>query len=1020
MAGIDTNLYSRQIGTFGMEAMGKLIQMKVLISGLRGIGVETAKNLILAGPGAVTLHDDSLVTLSDLGSNFYLSEADVASRTRAQASVEKLTTLNSYVRVSVHEGPLTEEFLAGFSVVFLSEANSETITRVNQFCRAQTPQIGFISAESWGPAGYAFVDYGTDFVVFDKNGEEAKSFIVASVTQDTAGVVTVHEEKRHTYEDGDYVTFHEIQGMTELNESAPRKVKFLSPFSFSIEDTTGYGAYTREGIVEQVKVPSKMTFKSWTESNFNPVITDPLHVPDLGKFGRSEQLHIAFRAVHAFQARHGSLPELNNQAHADEVVALAEEINAASKADGGLFVDPLEQDVVKKVSLFARAALSPFAAFWGGIVAQEIVKFTGKYTPLHQWLHFDSFEIAPEGPVDRTPLGSRYDDQIAVLGREVQNKLLSMRIFMVGAGALGCEFLKGLALAGVSCGDGSLIVTDDDQIEVSNLNRQFLFRPDDVSQSKSARAAAAVKVMNPAFNVTARQNRVNPENEVIFNDAFWDSLELVINAVDNVNARLYVDNRCVWYGKPLLESGTLGTKANSQVIKPFATQSYGDSQDPPEESIAMCTLKIFPHAIEHCIEWARDVFEGLFSDGPREVNKFLDDPKKYLQRIPSEGNTLVQRTKLETVKKFLGLLGSATFADCVAFARLKLEEDYNYNINQLLYSFPADYTTKDGQPFWSGPKRAPVPAQFDAEDPEHIGYVFAAANLYAGILGIAANHNLEEVKAIAAQVPVAPFQPKNVRISLEESKEAQVEGGDDGPVLAALTEELSAVAGVTARVHPAQFEKDDDTNFHIDFIHCASNLRARNYRIHVADRLKTKMIAGKIIPAIATTTAMITGSVLIELYKLAQGLELEKLRNGFVNLALPLWVFSEPMPPITIKSKEHDPILMGPVKAYPDTFTTWDKIVLDGPLTLQQFMDRLAAEHKLKVNIVSVGKTCIYNGYLPGGQHASRLPKLLNQLFEEVSETRIIEGRRYLAVEVSCEHLTEGVDMMIPPIKYTF
>ena len=50
MTKIDTNLYSRQIGTFGMETMSKLVQMKVLIVGLRGLGVETAKNLILAGP----------------------------------------------------------------------------------------------------------------------------------------------------------------------------------------------------------------------------------------------------------------------------------------------------------------------------------------------------------------------------------------------------------------------------------------------------------------------------------------------------------------------------------------------------------------------------------------------------------------------------------------------------------------------------------------------------------------------------------------------------------------------------------------------------------------------------------------------------------------------------------------------------------------------------------------------------------------------------------------------------------
>ena len=74
--------------------------------------------------------------------------------------------------------------------------------------------------------------------------------------------------------------------------------------------------------------------------------------------------------------------------------------------------------------------------------------------------------------------------------------------------------------------------------------------------------------------------------------------------------------------------------------------------------------------------------------------------------------------------------------------------------------------------------------------------------------------------------------------------------------------------GITSKdLFPVEFEKDDDANFHIDFIHAAANLRARNYRVHECDQQKTKMIAGKIIPAIATTTAMITGCVTAEIYK---------------------------------------------------------------------------------------------------------------------------------------------------------
>jgi ubiquitin-activating enzyme E1 len=98
---IDANLYSRQIGTFGMETMGKLIKMQVVVVGLRGLGVEVAKNLILAGPKAVMLYDPDVTRANDLGANFYLEEEHVGKVSRAEGVAAKLKELNPYVKVTV-------------------------------------------------------------------------------------------------------------------------------------------------------------------------------------------------------------------------------------------------------------------------------------------------------------------------------------------------------------------------------------------------------------------------------------------------------------------------------------------------------------------------------------------------------------------------------------------------------------------------------------------------------------------------------------------------------------------------------------------------------------------------------------------------------------------------------------------------------------------------------------------------------------------------------------------------------
>merc|ERR1711977_363344 len=484
-------------------------------------------------------------------------------------------------------------------------------------------------------------------------------------------------------------------GLEALNSAEPRKVTVKGPYTFSIGDVSGLGQYQRGGIFTQVKMPKFMDFKP-----LSVALKEPEHlISDYAKFDRPAQLHVGFQALHAFAEQHGRLPNPHNEVDAAIVIGSAEAFAKQEKLD-----IEIDKKLLGELSYQAQGDLSPMAAFFGGLAAQEVLKaVSGKFMPINQWLYFDSLESLPENSARSEelckPLNSRYDGQIAVFGREFQEKLSNVQQFLVGAGAIGCEMLKNWAMIGLATGPkGKISVTDMDSIEKSNLNRQFLFRPKDVGQLKSDCAAAAVQAMNPDLkgHIVTMRDRVGQDTEHIFHEEFWTVLDGVTNALDNVDARTYVDRRCVFFRKPLLESGTLGTKGNTQVVIP-------------------------------------SLIESSFVKPAETVNLYLSQPN-YIETTLKQGGN--EKATLEQIRDFLVEDKPLSVEDCIKWARLLFEKQYNNAIQQLLYNFPKDSVSSSGQPFWSGPKRAPDPLKFDPKNEFHFTFVVAGANLHAYNYGI--------------------------------------------------------------------------------------------------------------------------------------------------------------------------------------------------------------------------------------------------------------------------------------------
>jgi len=378
------------------------------------------------------------------------------------------------------------------------------------------------------------------------------------------------------------------------------------------------------------------------------------------------------------------------------------------------------------------------------------------------------------------------------------------------------------------------------------------------------------------------------------------------------------------------------------MIIPHKTQCYSDSQDPPEESIPLCTLRHFPNQIEHCIEWARDQFNTLFCDRAQDTIAYLADSKKFIAQLKQNTTTSGAKSQLEEIERVINLAAENSFERCLQVARDFFDHLFDHDIRDLLSLFPADHKDKNGNPFWSGPKRAPHEIVFNADNELHLSYVSSCANLIAFNLGVPQERDLNVVRELAKKYEGKPYTAKQIKVETPEEAKAREASGQPAPQqqeapgmndeedIKNLVEKLQKLTiSIKANVQAAEFEKDDDSNFHIAFITAASNLRASIYTITTADFHKTKLIAGKIIPAIATTTAMITGAVTTEIYKFVQGFEkLEQFKNGFINLAVNIFAFTEPDEVKRNKSKDYDPIMMGPIKAIPEGYTIYDKVVI--------------------------------------------------------------------------------------------
>ncbi len=601
----------------------------------------------------------------------------------------------------------------------------------------------------------------------------------------------------------------------------------------------------------------------------------------------------------------------------------------------------------------------PIISVMGGLVSNELIKLvTNKYTPISQWYDWSDFDVIKNY--------DNIDEEIDF----INTNYINSDIVMVGCGALGCEWLKNLALMG----NPEITIIDPDHIERSNLSRQFLFRNHHIGKSKCLTAIESINNMinNNNHNMTGYNKKLTSEDIEFTNKVFKlkknNYHKIIITALDNIEARRYVDTLCFERCLPMFESGTMGMKCNTQPVIPYLTETYSNTNDTTDDTNSeypVCTIKNFPNSIHHTIHWARDYFEN-FNRGPNNCNKYINN-NKYLDELPPFDKTQA----IEDINYFLTNIPN-NYDDCINMGKKMFEELFIINIKQLLNKFPSDHMI-DGKLFWSHGKLCPKVLDYNMHSIITIEFIINTANILSKIYGIEIDKDFDI--NIIRTFEVSDYQLEEINIAKNEEEQKQLSS-----IVKDVKLNINIITSNYNNIYliPQEFEKDtpeDNNNYHVDWISSASNCRATNYGINTISKYETKGIAGKIIPAVATTTSTAVGLIALEMMKYLNGIhQIDKYRSWFMNMADNTVIYSEPNPiaDIVINNKK---------------LNGWEKFKYLNNSTLDEFIKFYKELFEVDIEMILYNTAIIYASFIE-----NHLDTKLSDIFKNEFDINIFEN----------------------------
>lgn len=904
----DSERYNRQSYSIGRDVMTKLSEAKVLVIGYNTLGQEIVKNLALLGVNQIDIFNNKILENYQTTGLYY----KINDTTIPLELVRKLNPTISINQVNIldEDDEFQNKKIKGYNLVIITNTTYEDSRNLDRICHKLS--IPFIMTGCYGLMGYVFNDFGKSFIVNDMDGEVYEDLILIEIDGKT---LTFRD--KHELSEKDYLIVKTIDNQ----EFEIQVKKTNTPFVIKLFNDFGFKKDSIKNIIKK-KITTELKFSTLNDNykTIEAVIAD--YSVDLN---RANDLHELHKAYDKYINQQGETPRSWSISDFEIFKTCIDNYESASSEFKLL---------AKKFCFTLRGDVLPFVSIIASVCSQEGLKALGhKYMPIKQWYYLDYYDLISNKEIEsfdsnaptnyRT--GNKYEGLVNVFGKELVDKIQKTVPFIVGSGAIGCELVKNLGMLGVK----NILLTDNDRIEKSNLSRQFLFNDSDIYKSKARTAGNKVKEFNPDTNVIVFENKVCVETENIFTDDFYSNIDVLLNALDNVDARIYMDSKAIQYNKPIIDSGTMGTSGNVQVIIPHLTESYGSAKDPEEKKgFAICTIKAFPYKPEHTIQWARELFESAFNLIPCLIEKYRDI-SILIETNPGD---------IKTFYKYIYMYKNweSSPAGYVQILSSIFHENFVQNVNEMYWDY-ADSNNVNKKEVKPGDR---LPTHLNINDQMLEQFMTHGFNILNQMFKTNYNYQASNSTGI---------QPIKFEMDM------------DKIIVDSVLNEITEIMSKIPTIYKVDFEKDDESLGHVQFITECANLRNEQYQIPKSDFYTTRKLAGNIIPAVITTTSLVSGFQIMEYIKIikmykynkyldsSNDSDIDVYRNRFINLNINYIDGPNPAKPQTT-------ICPNGIK-----ISVWSKFKVSSDITskvLEQIEQALAT----KITFLTSGSETIFDG----------------------------------------------------------